>query len=1376
MNLQGAVIYLPQDRRLALARGEMLPDHAHGVALFADISGFTPLAEALARAYGNQRGSEALLRQLDQVFEALIAQLDCCGGSVINFMGDAITCWFDDVNAVTGSSASAAVTCAVKMEKAMQAFSSVQIPGQPPVALAVKVMAASGPARRFVVGDPDIQLIDTLAGQTLDRMAAADPLTRPGEILVDEATAAAWPVRERRTHPSSGDSYCVIDLNAPVFAALEASDPRPMEDFDAQALQTFRPYVLSATWERIEFGLGDLMTELRPAAALFLRFSGIDYDGDEEAGAKLDALIRRAQGVMSAYDGTLLQFSNGDKGSYFYASFGAPVAHEDDILRAARAAIDLRAELSARTAGQDHPAFPPVQIGISHGMMYTGSYGSSTRRTYGVIGDDVTTAARLMSKAEPGDILVSPRVRNATANTLVYEPRAPVLLKGKAEPMPVFAAIAPITRHALRLEEPSYALPMIGRSGELETIAACLERAAAGQGQVIGIRGDPGLGKSRLAAEATRLAHRRGFTGYGGACQSASASYQVWKPVWQAFFGVDPDTPLRRQLRHLEGEIEDRAPDRVEALPLLGPVLGLALPDNEFTRALDFQARQSAMEALLLDCLAAEARQSSKGLLLVLEDLHWIDPASLELLKAVVARITDLPILVIAAYRPLGLRGTVSSLHFAERSNFTEITLKELSDEESILVIRAKLAQLYPERSGALPGALIERVRTRAQGNPFYLEELLNWVHDRNISLDNAQAIQSLELPAGLHSLILSRIDQFSTRQQITLKAASVIGRVFRYSHLSGYYPPLEIPEHPLREDLDLLAQFEITPVYDTAELEYLFKHIITQEVAYETLPFATRAALHEQYAAFIEKLQQEDLAQPESPLNLLDLLAHHYGLSANQAKQIEYFRRAADAAARAFANAAAARYYERMLPLVDENDQREVRLRLARVHRLTGAWEECKAILQQGLQSAEKAHDDLATARFQSVMGDLSNKQNTFEQSLKWLAAAQKTFEAHGAEGDLCDALLFASEARCSLGHYPEALADAEKARELASAAGDRARLFRALGQCALIYHDQGDLEAALPFYNESYDLAFALGDRRGMINALNNRGVIAVEQGDFARALEVFGRAYSAAFEIGSRLQMSIAAGNLGELYLLYGADSPAGRENAGACFEHSLSLSLAIGDTHGVAEGLWHLGKLFGMQGDLYPGNADTMALEVLEQAVVLARALKMPYELCDYRQAQAEQLGRCNRPREARAANDEARAMAQEIGREDVVFRCEVLAPLLRLALHESSASEAARDLMTLCDSWSGDELQAELDYQAWKLLPGHPDGERARAQAAERYERLIQHNALQIYRERLRELSGWSLPVPALPPLPPVLPPARGLGPLRAQVRALIQKR
>lgn len=205
----------------------------------------------------------------------------------------------------------------------------------------------------------------------------------------------------------------------------------------------------------------------------------------------------------------------------------------------------------------------------------------------------------------------------AAAADFTFDAYPAARFKGKAEAVSVFA-VAGRQKRSIRLQEPAYALPMVGRVDELALINDKLEQTLTGQSQIVGIIAEAGLGKSRLAAEVVRVARQKGFAGYGGACQSDAVStpYHVWKTVWRAFFDVDPETPLPELMRRLEGEIADRAPLRVAAMPLLNVLLGANIPENDFTRTLDPKTRQSALHALLEDCLKA-ATQEEPALIVI---------------------------------------------------------------------------------------------------------------------------------------------------------------------------------------------------------------------------------------------------------------------------------------------------------------------------------------------------------------------------------------------------------------------------------------------------------------------------------------------------------------------------------------------------------------------------------------------------------------------------------------------------------------------------------------------------------------------------------------------------------------------------------------
>ncbi|GAB4201836.1 MAG: adenylate/guanylate cyclase domain-containing protein [Roseiflexaceae bacterium] len=947
--IQQLSAYLAQDRLHALAHGESLPDRTHGTALFADISGFTPLTEALTQALGARRGAEALSQQINQVFENLIAQVANWRGSVISFAGDAITCWFDDAH---GPAALRAAAAALAMQQAMRSAAAIVLPSGASATLSLKVALASGAARRFVVGDPTIQLIDVLAGETINRAATIENYAQPGEVLIDQATAdllEGTAALEGWRDGAEGARYALLNSLADSIAA----SPWPALAEGALGVEQLRPWLLPAIFQRYQAGLGAFVNELRPAAALFARFSGIDYDGDNNAGAQLDTFIRAVQYALRRYEGTLVQLTIGDKGNYLYAAFGAPVAHEDDLQRAVLTAFELHQ--TATTVSN----LQPLQVGISRGTLIAGAYGASTRLTYGAQGDEVNLSARLMMQAAPGETLFSGRGQRVLAETFTLEAHAPIKVKGKAESIAVFTVLGQRRRRSIRLEEPSYALPMIGRAAELEQLNQALDRALGGQGQIVAITAEAGVGKSRLVAEGIRLARQRGLVGYGGACLATAADspYLVWEGVWRAFFDLDPEASTRKQLRMLEGAVEDLAPERVEALPLLGPLVGLSLSDNDFTRTLQPKERQGALHALLRDCLSAAAREAQEeggGLLLVLEDLHWIDSASLDLLGDLAETIADLPVLILLAYRPAEQeRRPLTRLQGLPY--FNQIALDGLNSTATEDLIRAKLAQLFPARSGALPPELVTLLTERAQGNPFYLEELLNYLHDRAIDPYDPAALASVDLPETLYSLVLSRMDQLSAQQQALIKMASVIGRRFLVAWLHGAFGNMR-PTPELQEDLAELERTDLTaPDAEAPEAAYLFKHVVTQQVAYESLSQSTRVLLHEQLAKYLEGVAADDL-EP-----YLEPLAYHYDRTNNIEKQIYYHTQAGRAAAKRFANETAIAHLTRVLELLSEEaleDRFGIVLERERIYHIIAERQNQLADIETLLDISERLND----------------------------------------------------------------------------------------------------------------------------------------------------------------------------------------------------------------------------------------------------------------------------------------------------------------------------------------------------------------------------------------------------------------------------------
>lgn len=1148
--------YIPRDRRQALNDGTSMPDHVQGAALFADISGFTPLTESLLNDLGPQRGAEELSQHLNNVYDALIAQLHQYGGSVISFSGDAITCWLDGDNGLR------ATACAFAMQAAMAQFANVTTPTGKGISLAMKTAVAAGTARRFLIGNPEIQQIDVLAGSLLDELAGGEHCAEKGDVVLSAETLVGLGEIVSVQRWCRGNSNGRFGIVAPLYQEVL---PKPWSDLPPNSIpqKEIRPWLLPAVFERLNSGGGEFLAELRPAVALFLRFAGIDYDQDPLAATKLDQFIQAVQGILARYESNLLQLTIGDKGSNLYAAFGAPLAHEDDAIRAISAALELQ-ELSNTL-----DFITSLEIGISQGRMRTGAYGGSMRRTYGVLGDDVNLAARLMQLAQPGEILVSSRVWAAAGDAFIWERRPDTPIKGKSEPIAVFKVGGILEPQTIRLQEPNYTLPMVGREAELGSISAAFQPVLQGKGQIIHVSGEAGIGKSRLVAEIVRLAAVLKISGYGGECQSygTKTSYLVWQRIWQGLFNIEPHWSPAEQIQHLEQELGQIDPGFVARMPVLSSVLKLQIPDNDLTQSFDARLRKSSLESMLVDCLRAKTKNTP--MLIVLEDCHWIDPLSLELLEVLGRGIAERPVLLVVVTRALKAE-QIQGLPVSRLPYYTRLHLSEFTPAEAAQLINLKLAHFFGTTQ-QIPKAFVDSIISRAEGNPFYIEELLNYLESQGIDPQDTRALSQFELPSSLHSLILSRIDQLTESQKSTLKVASVIGRLFKAAMLWGSYPQLGDQEK-IKVDLEELHRLDLTPLDSPEpELTYLFKNIITLEVAYESLPYATRAMFHGLIGDFIERSSPEMLSQA------VDLLAYHYGNSRNEAKKQEYLLKAGEAAQANYANTTALEYYERLLPLLQAEEQIPVKLKIGQVLELIGQWDDALNVYTEAQLQSEQLDNRQAVGKCQTALGELYRKRGMYEEADFWLKQAQTNFETLDDKVGIGQALHFAGSLAAQQGDLETARIRYEASLTIRRHLDDLPHIAGLLSNLGIVARYQGNYAKARDLQKEGLAIRRSLGDRRAIAVSLNNLGNVALDQQDYEEARARLEEAVLLQREVGDKAYIANSLNNLGNVVRAQG-DYQTARQH----YLESLQLLQELGDKWSLAYLLQDMGCLAAQEG--------------------------------------------------------------------------------------------------------------------------------------------------------------------------------------------------
>jgi tetratricopeptide (TPR) repeat protein len=564
-----------------------------------------------------------------------------------------------------------------------------------------------------------------------------------------------------------------------------------------------------------------------------------------------------------------------------------------------------------------------------------------------MIGDVVNLAARLMQAAKD-TILCDAATYQTAQRGLDFEALPAIPIKGRAEPVPVYRPRGEVMR--ARVAEAAVQAPMVGRTAERMALAGRLQLLLGGQGGVVVIEGEAGLGKSRLVEDLEAQARSLSIESLVGAGDAVEqfTPYHAWRPVFNQLLGWDltQDSEVRRQT------LQQMGLDRqwLQLLPLLNAVLPLELPDTDVTMQMTGQVRADNTRDFLLRVLGASASRSPK--LVVLEDAHWLDTASWALAWLVSQRIK--PVLLVVTTRPLAGPPPTEYTQLLKAPGAQHLKLEALAPDATLTLVCQRLGV------AAVPQPVADLIRAKAEGNPFYSEELAFALRDTGVIRvvggdchlsEGRTDLSAVNLPDTVQGVITSRIDRLPPPQQLTLKAASVIGRTFAFPALRSIYP-VDADRDQLPDHLQALERLDLTNL-ETSDphVTYTFKHIITRDVAYNLMLYAQRQQLHRAVAEWYEATYPDELSL------FYELLAYHWRIADVPAKALHYLERAGDQALENYANEEAIRLYEQALELADKADRREdvarrarLELRLGEAYANAAQHGEGRAHLEKGL------------------------------------------------------------------------------------------------------------------------------------------------------------------------------------------------------------------------------------------------------------------------------------------------------------------------------------------------------------------------------------------------------------------------------------------
>ncbi|HSL42495.1 MAG TPA: adenylate/guanylate cyclase domain-containing protein [Anaerolineales bacterium] len=895
--------------------------------LFADISGFTLLTERMMAR--GPTGVETLARILNEYFGQLIDIVHDYGGDVVKFAGDAvIAVWpivpdLPEAGPVTRADqwqwTMRAAECALEVHRRLTNYEVEN------ANLYLKLAISMGNISTAHVGGVFNRWEFLITGTPLVELGIANSLANASEILI---TPSAWKLirndsiadpMEFELKDAIAQGGRLEGLNKP--SSIFSSPRTPVIPEGAE--NSLRPYIPGAIINRLTAGQNSWIAELRRVTVLFINLPDLDQTTALE---KAQAIARLIQRSVYRYEGSINKINVDDKGITIVAALGLPpFAHEDDPARGVQAALMIRKELTKLNIRS--------YIGITTGRIFCGSIGNESRREYTIIGNAVNLSARLMGAASRQDeltakygvpILCDRLTYDSAKDAVEFEPFAPQQVKGRQEPVEVF--------HPLE-QKKSVIRPkteLIGRQEEKTSIANALQELARGEPhQTLVVLGEAGIGKSRLFEDLIRQAETlrvRMFTGTGDPIEKSNP-YHAWRPIFNKILELDDVLAGIEHREDIPAAVQNRVsavlaridPDLARYAPLIDIVLPTDIPDNEFTASLTGEIRSSNIREVLTRILSFEASQAP--VLIVLEDLHWFDSASWALLVDVQQKVR--PLFLALNTRPLAdpVPAQFKEILETPGAQLVKLEAMTLDDVEALVCQRLGVRSVPP-----LIGRLI---REKSEGHPFFAEELAYALRDSGVLvLDNQECrlysrfteFEDLTLPDTLQAAITNRIDSLNPSQQLTLKVASVIGRIFAFRVLQAIHP-IEADKASLSDCMDSLTRLSMTLVEsETPDLAYIFKHAVTQEVAYNLMLFSQRRQLHQAVAEWIESNHARNLEA------YYILLAHHWSQAAqttesehnNHAlqKAVEYLEKAGEQGMQNYANKEAIQFLSQALEL----------------------------------------------------------------------------------------------------------------------------------------------------------------------------------------------------------------------------------------------------------------------------------------------------------------------------------------------------------------------------------------------------------------------------------------------------------------------------
>jgi class 3 adenylate cyclase/tetratricopeptide (TPR) repeat protein len=947
-------------------------------------------------------------------------------------------------------------------------------------------------------------------------------------------------------------------------------EPEPSDEEDAdlrrelaatkEVVRRLRRYVSSVVADGILQDRERLRDERREVAVLFadtVNYSRLAASLDAESVFNLiNDLLGRLIACIQRYDGVLDKFM----GDGLMAVFGAPIAHENDTELAVRAALDMqRAAAEFEPIARAQLGAPlRIRVGVHFGPVVSGILGTEEQAAYTVIGETVNLAARLEALARPSGILVSSHIYQQTQGLFNFQAMGMTQIKGVVDPMAVYEVIGSRSEPLPTRGVAGVTAILLGRDAELDHLGNLMTAFLDDRhGRLVTIQGEAGLGKSRLVSEWLSTVPSEEITTWSGRGlpYAQGVAYGVFRSLlWNVQLASPPGTEW-------DGQVSQ------DLRPFLQQMVGtLDLDEVAASHRLEPGRVKQLTVLALREWVLGEARR--QPVVLLLEDFHWADDLSRDVLQALIDVIDEAPVLLCVTVRPqpeapLSLTVPSTEKQLAAPVQLS-LDLKPLSPEDS----RALLGHLVD--LGELPEHLVNTILTRAEGNPFYIEEFVRMLIEKGVlslgdgqwQVSSAVEWQTLDVSATLRGLMMARVDRLPESLRQVLRDAAVVGVQFDARLLEEIERRLHgtTSVMPLLERLTALGMLVEQP--QAGEEVYAFRHLLTQETIYNSLLRSQRPTLHRAVAECIEYLYAEDLR------NHAEVLALHYDRAYVRTKAMRYALLAGERARERFANREAIEYYSRALQISQHlggyaAERWQAAIGLGEVLQHVGEYDEAIACYQAALEEWPDAAPQ-ARAWAMLRLGQVWDKRSELEEADGWLRQA----------------LAQLSQASAKL---PEL----------------RAQIYSELGWLSL---RRGDMAAARDWLGQGLDLIGTMGHYDVLASIFNRLGVVHYRRGEWQQATECVERSIQHRSRLGDIVGYASSLNNLAQIKWASGD-----WDGALTDYESAVALYERIGEVEGLAQVYANLGVLYTDRGEWAQAENN------LARSLEISRRITHPYDL-------------------------------------------------------------------------------------------------------------------------------------------------------------------